>query len=64
LTADLTPAERAAGLRAAADELDSVTWQFDMDTCECGDCNLCVWKEAARHLRRKADECVAVPSPA
>ena len=48
--------DRAATFRAAADELDSVAWQFDPNTCDCGDCALCTWKEAARHLRRKADE--------
>lgn len=49
-------ADRAAEWRAAAVELDSVTWQFDVDHCTCGDCNLCAWKDAAKHLRRLADE--------
>ncbi|MEU8525290.1 hypothetical protein AB0C77_06755 [Streptomyces sp. NPDC048629] len=50
------PADRAAGFRAAADELDSISDQFDVGACACGDCALCSWKEAARHLRRLANE--------
>lgn len=50
------PADRATEWRAAAIELDSVSDQFDADNCTCGDCTICTWKEAANHLRRKADE--------
>ncbi|MFF2650567.1 hypothetical protein [Streptomyces sp. NPDC058045] len=46
---------RAAVLREAADELDSVSSQFDADTCDCGGCALCAWKDAAKHLRRIAE---------
>ena len=57
------PADRAAEWRAAAIELDNISDQFDADNCTCGDCALCTWKEAASHLRRKADEMTLKPSP-
>ncbi|WP_157874551.1 hypothetical protein [Streptomyces sp. AcH 505] len=50
------PVGRVAAWRAAADELDSISDQFDGGGCLCGDCALCTWTEAARHLRREAVE--------
>jgi hypothetical protein len=56
--------DRADVLRWAADELDSISAQFDVDSCDCGNCTLCAWKDAARHLRRAAVGASAAAEPA
>lgn len=57
------PADRAAVLRKAANELDYFDDRYDPN-CHCGDCYGCIWHRAAMLLRRLADETPAATDEA